>query len=133
MSDDDWGAPEPAVAEPTPELYFAHVGEFVENYLSRIYRRDVAKTGVHWCPQWWQHAEAIARLEAIWRAWESLRLDPAQGPSNWWLGHADPHMRVLLGDDGPFVYCRNGEHASERYSDLPVEPAPNGLFQSHRN
>jgi hypothetical protein len=43
-------------------------------------------------PVWWGHPEAVARLTALWRAWEVLRLDPATGMSNWWTLHFDPHM-----------------------------------------
>lgn len=58
-----------------------------------------------WCPEWYRHAEGIYRLEALWRAWEQLRLDPALGASARLLQHADPHMRVLLDSDGPFRGC----------------------------
>lgn len=35
-------------------------------------------------------------MEALWRAWEHLRLDGATGISVWWKDHADHHMSVLL-------------------------------------
>ena len=69
------------------------------------------------------------RLEALWRAWEHLRLDPATGMSVWWRDHADHHMRVLMADDGPF-------HGSPDAIDYGkplthVEP-PEGLFVDER-
>ncbi|MGV0111135.1 DUF4913 domain-containing protein [Arthrobacter sp. CP30] len=32
---------------------------------------------------------AVSRLNALWRAWETLRLDPGTGMSDWWRIHAD--------------------------------------------
>ena len=71
-----------------------------------------------WCPQWWRHAEAVARLESLWRAWEHLRQDAATGLSVWFRDHADHHMTVLLDADGPFKGC-DGHH-----SERPLEPLP---------
>ncbi len=51
---------------------------------------------------WWMHPEAVARLDALWRAWEHLGNDPATGMSVWWRDHADHHMGVLMSPDGPF-------------------------------
>ncbi|NMM17173.1 MAG: DUF4913 domain-containing protein [Cellulomonas sp.] len=60
-----------------------------------------ARSSTAWCPQWWKDAEGTYRLEALWRAWEHVRLDPATGSSVWLRDHADPHMAVLLSSDGP--------------------------------
>ena len=50
-------------------MIYASVVEFVENYLSLVYRRQVTDlSDTVWCPEWWQHAEAVARLDALWRA-----------------------------------------------------------------
>ena len=61
-----------------------------------MWRRNLSGNALTWCPERWRHAEAIARLEAPWRAWEHLRLDPALGMSVWLRDHADHHMVVLL-------------------------------------
>lgn len=45
-------------------------------------------------------------MEAIWRAWEHLRLEPALGVSTWWLNHADPHMRLLMDKEGSLQEMR---------------------------
>jgi hypothetical protein len=56
-----------------PELFYPNVAEFVSGKLATSYRRQLnVQGGVTWCPQWWKHAEAISRLEALWRAWEFL-------------------------------------------------------------
>ena len=98
-------AAEPAEeASDVPELFYPNVAEFVSNKLANTYRRQLnVQGGVTWCPQWWKHAEAISRLEALWRSWEYLRRDPATGMSVWWRDHADPHMGVLMDPQGPFA------------------------------
>jgi hypothetical protein len=84
----------------------------------------------HWCPQWWRHAEAIWRLELLWRSWEVSR-QHATGMSNWSV-EVDRHLRELLGDDGPFRQCRVTESdRAARHTDLPhasAEPAPDGWW-----
>jgi hypothetical protein len=63
-----------------------------------------------WCSEWAQHAEAVTRLESLWRAWEVLRLDPGVGMSTWLVGHLDPQLSVLTGRGGPFAACSVDRH-----------------------
>lgn len=118
------------VAKP-PVLFYGNVEEFVTDRLVHLFARS-PESGLMWCPEWYRHAEALSRLDAVWRAWENLRLDPATGISNWWLHHADPHMRVLMDPvTGPFARCTNGVHG-DALPPLPhVEPPP-GLFTDQR-
>jgi Domain of unknown function (DUF4913) len=116
-----------AGADQPPELYYPDVVTFVREQLVPMYRRPLGGQGVTWCPQWWRHAEAIARLEALWRSWEHLRLDPATGMSVWFRDHADHHMPVLLSADGPFKGCKPDKHG-ERLDPLPLDAPPDGLF-----
>jgi hypothetical protein len=51
--------------------------------------------------QWWRDAEAIVRLEALWRSREHLKLDPRPGCRVWLRDHLDHHMAVVLSADGP--------------------------------
>ncbi|MEV4129620.1 DUF4913 domain-containing protein [Nocardia sp. NPDC049707] len=108
---------------------YENVVEFVENYLSLVYRRRVSDVSdMVWCPEWWQHAEAVARLDALWRAWEYFRLDGAAGISVWFLDHADPHMFELLDRHGPFTYCSvHGGH-QDMLAPLPLKSPPPYLF-----
>lgn len=107
-----------------PGLFYPDVATFVADFLLPMYARS-SRT---WCPQWWRHAEGIYRLEALWRAWEHLRLDPATGASVWLRDHADPHMAVLLHSDGPFKGCTPDAGHRARTKPLPADPPPRGLF-----
>ncbi|WP_422117706.1 DUF4913 domain-containing protein [Brachybacterium sp. UNK5269] len=127
---------EPATGEDEekpPELVYGSVDEFVREYLRHVYRRQTSDHRV-WAARWWEYDEAVIRLEALWRAWEHLRLDPSTGMSVWWRDHADHHMAVLMDPEGPFA-------SAERYGDenealkgapLPYEAPPEGLFPDAR-
>ena len=121
-----------AVEEAPPTLYFGSVDEFVREYLIHHYKRPVSDRGgsAVWAPDWWRYEEAIDRLEALWRAWEFLRLDPATGMSVWWRDHADHHMAVLLSPDGPF---RGASGRNDRGEPLPYTAPPAGLFPDVRD
>ncbi|WP_139006912.1 DUF4913 domain-containing protein [Arthrobacter crystallopoietes] len=115
--------------EDAPELFYADVAAFVAEKLAPGYRRRFNQSGaITWCPQWWKHGEAISRLEALWRAWEFLRLDGATGMSVWWRDHADHHMSVLMSPDGPFSGCGPSKGHSSTLPPLPCEEPPEGLF-----
>ncbi|MEV0732371.1 DUF4913 domain-containing protein [Polymorphospora sp. NPDC050346] len=124
-------APEPPATEPDPagddpEPVFGSVDEFVDRYLAVVVERRVAErgaSGVNWCSIWWGHPEAISRIYALWRAWETLRVsDPQTGMSAWWRDHLDPHLNVLTSENGPFTRCEPGRHRP--LDPLPVQPAP---------
>ena len=117
--------------EPDPGLFHPSLDRFVARFLAPTYRRHVDGRSRTWCPAWWRHEEAIARLEALWRAWEHLRLDPATGASVWFRDHADHHMPILLDPDtGPFKHCSAEKGHSSRMERLPLEQPPPGLFPS---
>src|SRR5262249_36413139 len=40
---------------------------WVTGYLAQIITAELGPA-MRWCPQWWQHSEAVARLESLWRA-----------------------------------------------------------------
>ena len=115
------------LADP-PGLYYLTLSEWVQEWLFPVYRRSVRGHERTWCPQWWKHAEAVARLEALWRTWEHLRQDPATGLSVWFRDHADHHMTVLLDADGPFKGC-DGQHCEHPLEELPHDPPPEGMFE----
>ncbi|GAB2550848.1 DUF4913 domain-containing protein [Nocardia heshunensis] len=115
-------------ASDQPQVYESVV-EFVENYLSLVYRREVDNGRRVWCPEWWKHAEGVARLDAMWRSWEHHRRDGHTGLSVWFLDHADMHMRVLFDPDGPFQYCSPTSGHSGQLTPLPLKSPQPGLFR----
>lgn len=123
-----------AAAEPEgdePQLFYGSVDEFVREKLSKTYRRQVGERTQHrWAAEWWRNAEAVSRLEALWRSWEALRLDPATGMSVWWRDHADHHMPILLSPDGPFAKATD---SNDTGGPLPYERPPEGLFPDVRS
>ncbi|MAP62368.1 MAG: DUF4913 domain-containing protein [Microbacterium sp.] len=122
-------------ADEEPELYFGSVDEFVRGYLLPNYRRRVDGQRVLWAAQWWKYAEAVARLDALWRAWEHLRQDAQTGMSVWFRDHAEHHMSILLSADGPFAAAGEGkerENTNEKGQPLPYIAPPEGLFPDVR-
>ncbi|MET9991078.1 DUF4913 domain-containing protein [Streptomyces mutabilis] len=86
------------------------------------HRRPAARSGAPWCPRWWEHLEAVARLHALWLAWQELT-DPragAVGPSVWHRDHLAPAMSELRDPAGPFAGCKEGSHRAK--STPAVEP-----------
>ncbi|MEV4949747.1 DUF4913 domain-containing protein [Streptomyces sp. NPDC053755] len=69
-----------------------------------------------WCHLWFEHPVAVARLHALWLAWQELT-DPATcdytGPSVWHRDHYDPCIRELRAPTGPFAGCVKGEYQIE--------------------
>lgn len=108
-----------------PDLVFGSVIEFYREYLRHTYARRITGTSTVWSSRWWKYDEPLQRIEALWRAWEHLRLDPATGLSVWFRDHADHHMRVLMDPDGAFA---GSEERTKRGDSLPNEDPPAGLF-----
>jgi hypothetical protein len=134
-------APPPVPAEPAPagaaaeakppEPMFRDLDSFMCNYLAPVVERRVAQgsaAGPQWCSQWWRHPEAISRLYALWRSWETLRVsDPDTGMSIWWRDHFDNHFAVLSGEYGPFAKC-SPDRGHVATTALPIEPAPKDVL-----
>jgi len=112
-----------------PQLHFGSVDEFVRDYLRHVYKRRIDGRNRCWAARWWEHDEAVIRLEALWRSWEHLRLDAATGMSVWWRDHADHHMAALMDPDGPFGAATEDEDTCKRGEPLPYLPPPEGLFR----
>lgn len=81
--------------------------QWVDNLLVPTYIREPSPTKL-WCMRWWEHEEALARLHALWLAWQELT-DPDAGgwtgPSIWHRDHLDPALRELRDPDGPLFRC----------------------------
>ena len=125
---------EEGLDDDAPPLYFGSVDEFLRDYLRHVYRRRISGDGRTrvWASQWWLYPEAVIRLEALWRAWEYLRLDGATGMSVWCRDHADYHMAVLLDPDGPFTGVEGAPNSAKRGEPLPYAEPPDGMFPDVR-
>jgi hypothetical protein len=104
----DMAATDPDAAAPAPE--YETLDEWVQEYFAPMFARPIGGE-LRWCARWTEHAEAISRLEALWRSWEALRLDPALGMATWFSSYLDQQLPVLLGRSGPFSQCSADRHA----------------------
>lgn len=132
MSEDWATAPSPDAASATStsaaelKTKFVDVEEWFDQYFRFLYRRKIDARGRMWASEWWRSAEAIARLEAIWRAWEVARLEPGTGISLWFQQHADYHMEFLMDPKtSPFVRSTD---TAEVDDPLPHTPVPSGML-----
>ncbi|MFB6842216.1 DUF4913 domain-containing protein [Streptomyces sp. NPDC056361] len=86
--------------------------EWVEGVLVPGYLAEPS-SDARWCHMWFEHPVAVARLHALWLAWQELT-DPATcgytGPSTWHRDHLDPCLAQLRPSSGPFAGCTKGEH-----------------------
>ncbi|MFD8145175.1 DUF4913 domain-containing protein [Streptomyces sp. NPDC059708] len=86
--------------------------EWVEGVLVPGYLAEPS-SDARWCHLWFEHPVAVARLHALWLAWQELT-DPATcgytGPSVWHRDHLDPCVRELRAASGPLAGCTKGEH-----------------------
>ncbi len=113
LAEPDRGSGDTETAEEPQEPRYPTLEAFVIEFLGPIIaRRQVGQgRGFVWCPEWWRHAEAVARLMALWEAWEFARLDGGPAMSSWWTIHCDAQLGVLMnGEDGPFHLCRPERH-----------------------
>lgn len=129
--DEDWGAPvEQPAAEP-PALVYPTVEVWFDQWLRHVYARHIDGRHRVWAAAWWKSMEAQVRLEALWRAWEHLRLDASTGMSVWFRDHADVHMRLLMDpNESPFAGADQEAPANKnkKGEPLPHVPAPEGYF-----
>lgn len=125
MTAQDVSGLDQATYSPAATLY-PDVYAWVAEFLAQLYARPVTEqdTAFRWCPRWWEHAEAMTRLDALWRAWETLRRDPGTGPATW-FGYADSCMTALTAPAGTFSRCSPTTHKVP--PPLPCEPAPADL------
>jgi len=97
-----------ALADEEYEVELAALSFWVASLLVPVYiAGHEVSPSAPWCPTWWLHEEAVARLHALWLAWQELtpRSAGLTGPSLWHRDHLDPCMAALRAPDGPFVSC----------------------------
>jgi uncharacterized protein DUF4913 len=89
---------------------------WVENNITTLIARKVPTTdgAPRWCPQWWDHAEAIARLEAARQAWTALSTAGGTGLVSYFDYLDRVVLAVLSSDTGPFARCNPRTHTPDR-------------------
>ena len=99
---------------------------WVDGALSRLYARQVTDiTEATWCPDWWEHPEAVARLALLMATFMDAASDPDPAVmSAWWRDHADHHMPVLLDPRGVFKYCSPRKGHKNMLARLPSNRLP---------
>ena len=107
--------------------YSSSLEDWVASVFTPTFVRRSTPT-FRWCGQWWRHPEAISRLEALWRTWEVLRLDPLLGMANWYRDHLDHQLPVLTAAAGPFADCDPSRHFPPETDRLAHVPAPTGWW-----
>ncbi|MFF9072775.1 DUF4913 domain-containing protein [Streptomyces sp. NPDC014872] len=102
----------------------AALTRWVHDLLLPVYGREIT-TGRPWCQQWQEHPEAVARLHALWLAWQQLTDAEAglTGPSTWHRDHLDPTLLQLRTPDGPFGACATSSNRPNHRLLASPEPA----------
>ena len=100
--------------EPTPEVMFNSVEEFVDRFVRTRYEiaaiPGVQGTDQHWCDQWQQHPMAELLMRVWWHHFEESRIaDGINGGGaaldNYLINFFYPGMDRLTGPTGPFKLC----------------------------
>jgi hypothetical protein len=110
-------------AQPAPPWH-VQLAAWVQEHFARVeFFTDAQK--IRWCPTWWEHPEAVARLEALWMAHRAIEFSEDMGAvSDWWLHHWDAHRVILFHDKGPFRNCDAERGHLSSKNDLKVLPVP---------
>ena len=114
-----------------PELVYGSAEEFLHEQLLPTYVRDVDGRAAKWCIEWYFHPEAVSRVEALWRAWEHLRLDGATGISVWWQRPRRPPHERAPGPTRPVLQMRHAKNTATPNT-WNQKRHPNGWFPDVR-
>ncbi|MEV6672861.1 DUF4913 domain-containing protein [Streptomyces sp. NPDC051162] len=106
----------------------AGLAVWVEHVLVACYLTEVSSSAP-WCARWYEHPQAIARLHALWLAWQELTTPDSggyTGPSVWHRDHLDPCMTHLRDPHGPFASCMTSDERPQHtvLPQPPVDPLP---------
>jgi len=103
---------------PVPEPHFENLVAWVAGYFAPTFGRlQEGPVGHRWCAKWWDHPEAVLRLDALWTSWEIAMAAPGRDLSGWVRDHLNPNLAVLTAADGPFAACTSTKHT-------PTQPLP---------
>lgn len=119
--------------DPPPPVY-PSLGRFVDGFLTTHYSRQVRDTNFRaWCPEWWEHEEAMFRFGLLWRGFEEAHAcGSTRAMDDWTLHSLIPHMSELLDPKGAFEGChaRHGHRPPIEGKPMTsaIAKAPAGLF-----
>ncbi|MGW5219918.1 DUF4913 domain-containing protein [Nocardia sp. NPDC004085] len=131
----------PAVAPPPPPtddgaedqpppLRFPTFVEFTEQWLLPVISVRLigqGREGMYtWCRQWWRHRTVAVRFAALHAIFEAARRSEDRSQmSSLFVGHIDPHMRLILdAANGPLHRCTPEHHTDSPglpFADVPVD------------
>ncbi len=125
-------APAEAVSAP-PAPKFTTFYAWFDGWLAGIIARKLTSTAGKnrvFCPRWWEHAEVVVRLNALWSAWEAAKAsDDGAAMSGWWVHHADPQLRTMLdAEHGPMYQCTREVHVATPPMRKKLVRPPAGWF-----
>jgi len=121
---DQAGATPPA---PAP-VVLGELAPWVQDWLLPTFRRLPGGARGRWCRQWWDHEEAVLRLQALHCSHRQLFAAGGTGPGVWFRDHLDPALERLLGNDGPFSGCSTDPVRHDPLEPLPMHPVPAELL-----
>ncbi len=113
---------------PPPVRRYTGVDEFVDQFVLPQWRYRLDIEDVRWCARWWEHTAALGRLEALWEAFEVMRLDDGPALSVWYRDHFDTHMTVLTQRNGVFHRCSGQRGIHEQPPVWPHGQVPPGFL-----
>jgi len=108
------------------------LADYVRESFAPTYTRRRAGGRWNWCPFWYEHDEAVSRLQSLWKSWEALHAGEDTSLGDWYRDHLDHQLPILLGPDGPFRDCVD-RHWDTEDSDLlqcEIPPADNQVWQT---
>lgn len=103
------------------ELWYPNVDRFLHEFLLPSWRHN---PNAKWCAKWYLHAEAVSRLDALWRAYEAMRVGDPTGMAVWWRDYADPIMSALTSDSGTFQGCDHRQNRHQPREQWRADHAP---------
>jgi Domain of unknown function (DUF4913) len=118
----------PASLEPRFENLVAWVAGYFAPTFGRLARSSAASA---WCARWWDHPEAVLRLDALWCTWEVAAAAEGGDLSEWIRLNLDPNLAALASPDGPFAACTAEHHTPD--VPLPSEAPPKQWWSADSN
>jgi hypothetical protein len=76
---------------------------------------------------WWRYPEAVSRIEAMWRLWKHLRLDPATGMNV--CIETMPNTTCASSWTPTGAFGKHGDETNDVTDPLPHQDPPTSMFR----